>query len=138
MQRILAIDYGLRRTGLAVADRETRLPAPLEVFEGLTDQQLVERIAELVVREEIGTIVCGMPLNEDGSIGPQAKKTEQFVNLLQQRTGREIIHVDERLTTHDSEKKLSGIYTRKQKRRRIDAVAAARILQDYLDGLNKA
>jgi putative holliday junction resolvase len=134
MQRIIAIDYGLRRTGLALADRETRLPAPLEMFEGLTDRELVERIADLVVREDVSTIVCGVPLNMDGSEGPQAKKTRQFIELLEQSTGRKVIGVDERLTTHDSEAKLAGIYTRKQKRRRVDAIAAARILQDYLDG----
>ncbi|HMD53892.1 MAG TPA: Holliday junction resolvase RuvX [Phycisphaerae bacterium] len=133
MQRILAIDYGTRRTGLAIADLETRLPAPLEVFEGLTDQQLVEKIAAMIAREGVSTIVCGLPLNVDGSIGPQAKITQQFISLLQQHTGSKVIGVDERLTTHDSESKLAGIYTRKQKRGRIDAVAAARILQDYLD-----
>jgi len=133
MQRILAIDYGTRRTGLAIADRETHLPAPLEVFEGLTDQQLVEKITALIAREGVSTVVCGMPLNMDDSVGPQAKKTQQFMALLEQHAGLKVIGIDERLTTHDSESKLAGIYTRKQKRGRIDAIAAARILQDYLD-----
>jgi putative holliday junction resolvase len=138
--RLLGIDYGLRRTGLALGDTESRLALPFEVFEGLPDPQLAQAIGRLVRREAIDVIVIGLPLNADGSVSGQSKLTERFIVTLQQVVGAggegagpPIHRTSEYLTTHDVESRLAGHYTRGQKRARVDALAAARILQDWLD-----
>jgi putative Holliday junction resolvase len=146
--RLLGIDYGLRRTGLALGDTESRLALPFEVFEGLPDPQLAHAIAQVVRKEAIDAIVVGLPLNADGSVSGQSKHTERFILTLQQTLGTPtdtaarhggpaggppIHRITEYLTTHDVESRLAGHYTRNQKRARVDALAAARILQDWLD-----
>ncbi len=135
VQRAIAIDYGLRRTGIAIGDTESRMAAPFELFENLPDAALLEAIAGLVRREGIDIVVCGLPFNENGSLGPQAQRTEVFAAGLERRLQMPVVRVDERLTSHDAESRLAGHFTRKQKRKRVDAIAAARILQDYLDHL---
>jgi putative Holliday junction resolvase len=137
--RLLGIDYGLRRTGIAIGDTESRLALPFEVFEGLPDKQLAQAIGQLVAREVISVIVVGLPLNADGSVSGQSRITERFILALEQVIGGgaggvPIHRASEYLSTHDAEGKLAGHYTRLQKRARVDALAAARILQDWLDG----
>ena len=133
--RALGIDYGGRRTGIAIGDTETRMALPFEMFEGLPDTQLAQAIAQLVKREAIDTLVVGLPLHANGAISQQSKLTERFILTLQQTIGPQIpLHrFSEYLSTHDSESKLAGHFTRQQKRQRVDALAAARILQDFLD-----
>jgi putative Holliday junction resolvase len=133
--RALGIDYGGRRTGIAIGDTETRMALPFEMFEGLPDTQLAQAIARLVKREAIETLVIGLPLHADGAISQQSKLTERFILTLQQTIGPTppIHRFSEYLSTHDSESKLAGHFTRQQKRQRVDALAAARILQDFLD-----
>jgi putative Holliday junction resolvase len=133
--RLIGIDYGLRRTGIAVGETETRLALPFEMFEGLPDKQLAEAIGQLIRREAVDAIVVGLPLNADGSVSQQSKLTERFILTLMQTVGPRVpIHrISEHLTSHDSEGKLAGHFTREQKRQRVDALAAARILQDWLD-----
>lgn len=136
-QRIMAIDFGDKRTGLAIADTDTRLASPFEVLENLTPCQLVAAIARIVNAERIDILICGLPLNMDGTPGPRARLTENIITLLEAATGKKIVPVDERLSTFAAESRLAGQYTRMQKRRRIDAIAAAQILQDYLAGAEK-
>ncbi len=112
---------------------------PFEMFENLPDPQLAQAIADLVRREHITHIVIGLPLHADGGISNQSKITERFIVTLQQHIPQEgpeavpITRFTEYLSSHDSESKLAGHFTRNQKRQRVDAIAAARILQDYLD-----
>ena len=131
-QRIMAIDFGDKRTGLAVADTDTRLPTPFEVLENLSESQLVTEITRIVGEERIDILICGLPLNMDGSPGPRVRLTQKLMALIEAATGKTIVPVDERLTTFQAEARIAGQYTRLQKRRRIDAIAAAQILQDYL------
>jgi putative Holliday junction resolvase len=133
--RLLAIDYGTKRTGIAIGDTESRLALPFEMFENMQDAPLAAAIADLVRREGVETIVVGLPLNADGSVSQQSKLTERFIVALQQAVGTQVpLHrVSEYLTTHDVEGRLAGHYTRMQKRARVDALAAARILQDWID-----
>jgi len=133
--RVIGIDYGTRRTGIAIGDTESRMALPFEMFEGLPDPQLAAAIEQLVRREAIATIIIGVPLNADGSVSQQSKITERFVLTLQQTIGPKVpLHrASEYLSTHDAEGKLAGHFTRNQKRARVDALAAARILQDWLD-----
>ena len=131
--RYLAIDYGRKRTGLAVCDAAETLAAPLAV---LTVRQghLVSEILEIIKREAIEAAVLGLPLNMDGSEGAQAKLIRQFARELQKHTDIPIHFHDERLTSFEAEKKLSAVdLTRKKKKKWLDAVAAAAILQSFLD-----
>jgi putative Holliday junction resolvase len=133
--RVIGIDHGGRRTGIALGETETRLALPFEMFENLPDPQLAAAIGQLVRREGIEAIIIGLPLNADNSPSQQSKIVERFIVTLQQTIGVQIpIHrFSEFLSTHDSEGKLAGHFTRMQKRQRVDALAAARILQDWLD-----
>jgi putative Holliday junction resolvase len=133
--RVIGIDYGGRRTGVAIGDTETHLALPFEMFDGLPDPQLAEALAQLARREGVDAIVIGLPLNADGSVSSQSKITERFIVRLIQTVGPQIpIHrVSEYLSTHGAEGKLAGHFTRDQKRQRVDALAAANILQDWLD-----
>jgi putative Holliday junction resolvase len=130
--RYLAIDYGSARTGLAVCDADERIASPLAVLAGSKD--LIGRIAGIVAEEEIGGLVVGLPLNMDGSEGPQARKTRAFVEDLRRHIGVPVHFQDERLSSFGAAEKLGemGLSQGKQ-RARLDALAAADILQAFLD-----
>jgi putative Holliday junction resolvase len=134
--RVIGIDHGGRRTGVAIGDTETCLALPFEMFEGLPDPQLAAALGQLIRREGIDAVIVGLPLNANGTPSGQSKLVERFIVTLQQEIGVTLpLHrVSEYLSTHDSEGKLAGHFTRNQKRQRVDAIAAARILQDWLDG----
>ena len=142
MVRILGLDYGAKTVGVAVSDplgitaqavetifrrRETKL------------RQTLARIEELIAEYEVGEIVLGLPMNMDGTYGERCEKTWAFRDLLERRTGLEIILEDERLTSISAERTLmeSGV-RREHRKEKIDAVAAVFILQTYLDRMNAA
>jgi len=130
--RYLAIDFGLRRTGLAVCDREERVTSPLCVLEGR--EGLCRRIRELAGQERIDAIVVGLPLNMDGSEGNQARQTRQFVEALKKQVELPIHFQDERLSSFSAQEKLGALdWTYKKKKRYLDAVAAAEILETFLE-----
>ena len=138
--RAIGIDYGGKRTGIAIAEGDLGdvgpiTALPFEMFENLPDPQLAEAIATLVRKEAVDTIILGIPLMADGGVSPQTRLTERFLVTLRQRIDPRIpIHrASEFLSSHASEGKLAGHYTRNQKRQRVDALAAAQILQDWLD-----
>lgn len=134
-QRVMAIDFGDKRTGLAVADTDTRLASPFAVLENLNEAQLVAAIVRIIQEERVDILICGLPLNMDGTPGPRVERTRKIMALLEAATGKKIIPMDERLSTFAAESRIAGQYTRRQKRRRLDAIAAAQILQDYLAGI---
>lgn len=130
--RFLAIDYGMRRTGLAVCDAEETMAFPLRVIHG--QKNLVEQIEQTVVSEHIDGVVLGLPLNMDGSQGPQAQQVLAFAERLKQRIRVPVYFQDERLSSFEAEEKLQATGLSKAKQReRLDAVAAAGILQAFLD-----
>ena len=130
--RYLAIDYGMKRTGLAVCDAGEMISSPLEVLKG--QGGVISRVCQVAQQENIEAIVLGLPLNMDGTEGPQAKLIRDFAKDLAKHINIEIIFYDERLSSFDAEKKLSGInLTRGKKKKHLDAVAAASILQSFLD-----
>ena len=137
-QRVMAIDFGDKRTGLAVADTDTRLASPFAVLENLNEAQLVAAIVRIIQEERVDILICGLPLNMDGTPGPRVQRTRKVMALLEAATGKKIISMDERLSTFAAESRIAGQYTRRQKRRRLDAIAAAQILQDYLAGIYPA
>lgn len=130
--RHLAVDYGLRRTGLAVCDRDETICSPLRVID--TSDRLINELLKVIAAEQIEAIVVGLPMNMDGSEGPMAGKARAFAAALAKRADLPIHFHDERLTSHKAEELLApaGLTFRK-KRRRLDAVAAAAILQSFLD-----
>jgi putative Holliday junction resolvase len=130
--RFLAIDYGMRRTGLAVCDAQETMAFPLTVIHGQKD--LVQRIEQIVASEHIDAIVVGLPLNMDGSQGPQAQQVVAFAERLKRRIGIAIHFQDERLSSFGAEEKLQATGLSKARQRaRLDAVAAAEILQAFLE-----
>ena len=137
-RRILGVDYGTRRTGLAVGDEELRVASPLEVIEARDRQALAETIARLAQQEGVDRIVVGLPLNMDGSEGPMAAACRALADELHHLTGLAVDLFDERLTTHAAEGRLAGHgFTQRQRRRRVDALAAMLLLQSYLDRLSR-
>lgn len=130
--RYLAIDYGAKRTGLAVCDANELVVSPLSVLEG--PRNLAERIAQVVEAENIETVVVGWPLNMDGSEGPQAQEVRAFAERMRKRVGVPVVFQDERLSSFGAEEKLRETGLSKAKRRqRRDALAAAEILRAFLE-----
>jgi putative Holliday junction resolvase len=138
--RVLAIDYGHRRIGLAISDESGRLATPLEVLEVGNPGEAVRLVAEAVRRQEPGQLLVGVPLNMDGTFGPAAAEAVKWGKQLSGTVGVPIVFVDERLSSFAAEqtlieqKRAGRKLTRQDKRRRQDALAAADFLQAFLDG----
>lgn len=130
--RYLAIDHGTKRTGLAICDADEKIASPLGVVQGQKD--LVQQIAHIVEREGVGAIVVGLPVNMDDSEGPQAKVVKAFAQKLGTHVDVPVHLQDERLSSFAAEEKLqaSGL-SRGKKRGLLDAIAAAEILQAFLE-----
>jgi len=135
--RILAIDLGDTRTGFAVSDPTGLIATPLSTFVSHDKQKVAERAAELAGQYSAERIVIGLPVNMNNTQGPRAEKSSVFAALLQTLLpDTEIILRDERNTTVTAAGVLNETNTRGKKRRAvIDTVAAAVILQNYLDYL---
>jgi putative Holliday junction resolvase len=130
--RYLAIDYGTKSTGLAICDPSETIVSPLAVFSSGKD--LAAKIIEIIKAESVSAIVFGLPLNMDGSSGAQAKIVQDFAGNLVKMVTVPVYLQDERLSTFAAQEKLlAADLTRKKKRKRLDAVAAAEILQAFLD-----
>ncbi len=130
--RYLAIDYGDKRTGLAICDAEETIASPLMVIHGQKD--LLKTIKVIVGAEEVEAIVLGLPLNMDDSQGPQAKLVLKFADQLKAHIDIPLHFQDERLSTFSAEEKLAAAdFTRGKKKKRLDAVAAAQILEAFLE-----
>jgi putative Holliday junction resolvase len=140
MGRILGIDHGVKRVGLALSDPSHTIARPLRVVAG--EAALFQELPRLLRDEEVERIVLGLPLNMDGSIGPKAMELLAFKERLERRLvealgGEGAVAVetwDERLTTLQAEGALrSGGLSARERRERVDKVAAQILLQSYLD-----
>ena len=130
--RYLAIDYGAKRTGLAICDAAETITSPLTVLHGR--KNLPEKIAAIAGSENVDAIVLGRPLNMNGTEGPQTKLVRIFVEQLKNHLSIPIYFQDERLSSFGAEEKLTPAdFTTKKLKKRIDAVAAAEILQAFLE-----
>ena len=130
--RYLAIDYGTRRTGLAICDPSETIVSPLTVIQ--SRELLPEKIAHIVEAENVGAVVLGLPLNMDGSEGPQARLVQKFADRLQAHLNIPVYFQDERLSSFGAEEKLAPANLTKGKmKERLDAVAAAEILEAFLE-----
>ncbi|HZZ81827.1 MAG TPA: Holliday junction resolvase RuvX [Gemmataceae bacterium] len=132
--RLLGIDPGKVRLGLAISDTERRIASPLTTYARRDAVQDAQYFKKVVAEEEIALIVIGLPIHEDGSEGAQAKLAREFGAWLQDATGVPCVFHDERFTTFVAESALldAGLTKKKRKERR-DRVAAQILLQTYLD-----
>mgnify|MGYP006273685889 CR=1 FL=1 len=132
--RYLAIDPGDRRTGLAIGDDDTGSAGPVDVLDARDADALVRGIKAAIDAYDAEALVIGLPLNMDGSTGPAAKKAEALARRLAAETGLAVHRVDERLTSYAADQQMAGSgLTRGGKKARRDALAAAVILQDFLN-----
>lgn len=136
MKRILGIDFGERRIGLALSDPLGIISQPLMTFDTQKDGDIFKKIAELIEEKNIVEIVLGMPRNMDGSIGKKGKVVLEFSHKLSSKVKIPIIFQDERLSSVESLKilKEAGAKLHKHKKA-VDRISAVLILQGYLDHL---
>jgi len=132
--RTLALDHGTKRVGVAISDELGIIAQPLEFIPAEPKEAFFQRLATILAEKQVAEIVVGMPYNMDGSTGPAAERVDRFIQELRTRV-RQPVHVsDERLTTSEAEGLLISAGTRRKQRKQvIDKMAAAILLQDYLD-----
>jgi putative Holliday junction resolvase len=132
--RTLGLDVGEKRIGAALSDPEGIIATSLPIVEVKSEDDALERILAMAEEHEVERIVVGIPLSLDGTVGPQARKIQSFIEALGKRTGLAIDTWDERFSSVSAERVLveAGVKRGKRKKR-LDSVAAAFILQGYLD-----
>lgn len=132
--KIMAVDLGKARTGLAVCDAQELLSSPLTVLPSYNQEKLLDEIAARASEQRVELLVVGLPLNMDGTHGESAQNALAFADQLREKTGLPVEMKDERGTTITAHNYLNTTDTRGKKRKAVvDAVAATIILQDYLD-----
>lgn len=131
--RILAVDLGLKRTGVAISDAREMLASPIGTVEEWDLARLADRIAALAAEQGADRLVVGHPRNMDGSRGESARRAEGFAETLAEKTGLPTELWDERMTTVSAIGYLNQTDVRGKKRKQVvDTVAATIILEDYL------
>jgi putative Holliday junction resolvase len=134
--RIMAVDYGDARTGLAVSDPTASLVGEAWVFCGKSPEEAAQNIASEAAARGVDRIVVGYPKNMNGTIGPRAEKCEQLAEFVRGACGVEVVLWDERMTTISASRILDETGRHGKKRKKIiDAVAASMILESYLNSL---
>ena len=131
----LALDIGDRRIGLAAGSEQARLARPLYVINRRSKEQDFEAIARAVQEVGADALLVGLPLNMDGTEGPQARRVRKYAQRLQRRLGLPLRFHDERLSSFVADQVLAQKPRRKDRRQANDAIAAAAILQSYFDQL---
>lgn len=132
--RYLAVDHGQKRTGLAISDASETLVSPHSVIQTQSSTELLRQILAVITEEQIEAVIMGMPYNMDGSEGPRAAQVRQFADLLAKEANIPILFHDERLSSFEAEGLIIDLeLTRKKKKKRLDAIAAASILRAFLD-----
>jgi putative Holliday junction resolvase len=134
MKRILALDIGQKRIGVAISDALNMTAQGLETLRRESDESAFNKIRALADEHNISKIVVGIPLNMNGSKGPSAILVEGFIEKMKKRVPVEVETVDERLTTVQGERALlEGDVSRRKRKMSIDRIAAQLILQSYLE-----
>ena len=135
--RILALDHGTRRIGVAVSAEMRMIASPLEYIQAEPFADFLVRLKEILREKEVELVIVGMPRNMDGSYGPAALKVQEFVAVLKDAITVPIKTLDERLTTVQAQKFLiQGNVRREKRKEKVDKTAAALWLQSYLDSLS--
>lgn len=135
--RIMGLDYGSKTVGVAVSDTLLITAQSLEIIRRESENKLrktLARIEELIKEYQVTTLVLGLPKNMNNTEGARVEKTMEFKAMLERRTGLEVILWDERLTTVAADKTMMEVGIRREDRKNyVDKIAAAFILQGYLD-----
>lgn len=132
--RILALDHGSKRIGVAVSDETKTIAQPLEYLPAAPFADFLARLKKILAAKEVDFILVGMPRNMDGSYGPAAQKVEAFVAALKTAITVPVKTWDERLTSTMANRILiQGNVRRDQRKEKVDKMAAAILLQSYLD-----
>lgn len=133
-KRILGVDFGDARTGLALSDISGFLASGIGTIKSTGFMKTAEEVARIVKEKDVGVIVLGHPINMNGTLGPRSEKAQAFGEKLRELTGLEVVLFDERLSTANAHTMLNITNTRGQKRKSIiDEMSACLILQSYLD-----
>jgi len=132
MGRWLGIDHGTRRIGVAAGSTEDGIAGPLEAIPAAPAELAVRRIRQLAAEYRVDGVVVGWPLNMDDTEGPQARLVRRMASALAEATGLDVRLWDERLTSFEADEALAGMFTRKGRKARQDAVAAAAMLRQFL------
>lgn len=134
MARILALDYGSVRVGVALSDPLGLTAQARETLVPKSKSELMQKLFDLIRQNEVEAIVLGLPLNMDGSRGPKAREAGEFAETLKQRFSLPVNLWDERLTTRQAQNTMRETNTRtKGHKPKIDSLAAVFLLQSYLD-----
>lgn len=135
--RIMGLDYGSKTVGVAVSDALQITAQGIEIVRRKQENKLrqtLARIEELIVEYEVEKIVLGFPKNMNDTVGERAERSLQFQEMLERRTGLPVVMWDERLTTVSADKAMMEAGIRRENRKEyVDSIAAALILQGYLD-----
>ncbi len=138
MKRVMAVDYGDARTGIAISDLLCSITGSTTVIHSRDQDKTLEKIGELVRANDVDRIVVGLPKNMDGSEGPRAALCRAFAARLEEATGLRVALWDERRTTVEAHNILSQHnYHGKRRKDTVDAVAASLILEGYLGFLGR-
>ena len=136
--RILALDHGTKRIGVAVSDELKMIAQPLEFIPAEPFADVLARLKKIILQKEVELILVGMPRNMDGSYGPAALKVREFAAVLKDKIAVPIQTWDERLTSAQAQRFLiQGGVRREQRKQKVDKTAAAILLQSYLDSLKR-
>ena len=135
MGRIMALDSGSKRIGVAVSDPLGLFAQPVETIRSQGKKKDIARVAELVAERDVGVIVLGLPIRTDGTEGPEAARTRRLAEAIEEAIDGVRVHLqDERFTTSQADRVLiEGGVRRKKRKEVIDQMAAVLILQSYLD-----
>ena len=133
MSRILGIDFGERRIGLAVSDALGITAQGLPTLDTRKTKDILTYIENIIKEKNVTKVIVGMPKNMNGTIGPQGKEVEKFIQELIKRTKMEVIPWDERLSSVQSLKAMREMGTKQKHKEVTDRISATLILQSYLD-----
>lgn len=133
-ERLMGLDYGDSRTGVAVSDLLGITAQGVESIKHTGDKQLIQRLSELIKEYQVKKIVIGLPLNMNATTGARVEKTKKFIEKLKNEFNLEVVTIDERLTTVASHRTMTELGVHKNKKKNIvDMMSAVLILQMYLD-----
>ena len=134
MKKIMGVDYGDARTGIAISDLLCSIVGSTTVIHSRNDEKTIAKICELIQQNQVGEIVLGLPKNMNGTEGPRAELCREFAKKLEEATGLPVTMWDERRTTVEAHNILSQHnYHGKKRKDTVDAVAASLILEGYLN-----
>jgi len=134
---IMAIDYGVKRLGIAISNPEKTMSVPLTIIDVRPDDSHYETIIRLISDYNVEELIIGLPYNMDGTLGPSGSNVIQWSNTFKEKLGIPVNLWDERLSTYEAHNMLAQINIKHKKRKRIvDSLAASIILQNYIDSKN--